>query len=83
MYMQATTIRLDAKLHTSIRKLKAREQSLTSYVRGLIASEEKRHALEAAADEYADLLASNKDEAAWLAEWESTPLAQAPRRRKS
>ena len=79
--MQATTIKLDAKLHTSIRKLKPREQSLTGYVRELIASEEKRHALEAAADAYAGLLASNKNEAAWLEEWESTPLAQAPKRR--
>ena len=80
-YMQATTIKLDAKLHTSIRKLKPREQSLTGYVRELIAGEEKRRALESAADAYACLLASNKDEAAWLEEWQSAPLAQAPKRR--
>jgi hypothetical protein len=80
--MQATTIKLDAKLHTSIRKLKPREQSLTGYVRDLIAGEERRRALEAAADEYEGLLASNKDEATWLKEWESAPLAVAPKRRK-
>ena len=40
--MQATTIKLDIKLHSAIRKLKPREQSLTGYVRELVAREEKR-----------------------------------------
>ena len=81
-YMQATTIKLDAKLHTAIRRLKPREQSLTGYVRELVAREEKCAALESAAEAYATLLAAHKDEAAWLADWEGAPLAEAPKRRR-
>ena len=80
--MQATTIKLDPKLHGSIRRLKPRDQTLTGFVRELVAREEKRCALEAAADAYAVLLASNKVEAEWLAEWEATPLAEPPKRRR-
>ena len=78
-YMQATTIKLDSKLHVSIRRLKPREQTLTGYVRELVAKEEKRCALEAAADAYEALLATNKDEAGWLAAWEAAPLADPPK----
>ena len=79
--MHATTIKLDVLLHTAIRRLKPREQTLTGYVRELVAREEKCAALESAADAYAALLAANKDEAAWLADWEAAPLAEAPKRR--
>ena len=81
-YMQATTIKLDTKLHSAIRKLKPREQSLTGYVRELVAREEKRAALESAADAFDALVAAHKDEAAWLAAWEAAPLASAPKRRR-
>ena len=80
--MQATTIKLDTKLHSAIRKLKPREQSLTGYVRELVAREEKRAALESAADAFDALVAAHKDEAAWLAGWEAAPLASAPKRRR-
>ena len=80
--MQATTIKLDSKLHVAIRRLKPREQTLTGYVRELVAREEKRAALESAADAYAALLASNEDEARWLAAWEAAPLAETPKRRR-
>ena len=80
--MHATTIKLDTRLHTAIRRLKPREQSLTGYVRELVAREEKCAALESAADAYAALLAANKAEAAWLAGWEAAPLAGAPKRRR-
>ena len=80
--MQATTIKLDARLHTAIRRLKPREQTLTAYVRELVAREEKNAALEAAADAYTTLLSANKDEAAWLAGWETAPLSEAPKRRR-
>ena len=81
--MQATTIKLDAKLRSSIRKLKPCDQTLTGYVRELIAGEENRRALESAADMYAGFIASNKDEAEWLRDWESAPLALAPKRRRT
>ena len=81
-YMQATTIKLDGRLHTAIRRLKPREQSLTGYVRDLVARVEKCTALESAAEAYSALLAAHKDEAAWLAEWDAAPLAEAPKRRK-
>ncbi len=79
--MNATTIKLEAALHASIRRMKPREQSLTGFVRELVAREEKRRALERAAGAYAGLLAQNKEEAAWLESWESAPLAAAPKRR--
>lgn len=78
--MDATTIKLDARLHAAIRRLKPRDQTLTGYVRDLVAREEKRAALHAAADAYTALLASRKHEAGWLAEWEAAPLAKAPKR---
>ena len=81
-YMHATTIKLDTNLHSAIRRLKPREQSLTGYVRELVAREEKSVALESAADAYAALLAANKTEAAWLAGWEAAPLAESPKRRR-
>ena len=79
--MQATTIKLDSTLHSAIRRMKPREQTLTAFVRELVASEEKRRALEEAAGSYQALLASNKDEAAWLALWEAAPLAEAAKLR--
>jgi hypothetical protein len=78
--MQATTIRLDPKLHSAIRRMKGREQSVTGYVRDLVAREEKRAALEKAAEGYAALLSKNRREADDMAAWESAPLAEAPRR---
>ena len=80
--MQATTIKLDARLHSAIRQLKPREQTLTGYVRELVAREERRAALESAAGDYAALLARHKDEAAWLEDWEAAPLGKSPKRRK-
>ena len=79
--MQATTIKLDSKLHVAIQRLKPREQTLTGYVRELVSREEKRCALESAADAYEALLASKKDEADWLAAWGAAPLADSPKRR--
>ena len=80
--MQATTIKLDIRLHTAIRRMKSGDQTLTGYVRELVAREEKRAALEAAAEKYSALLAKSKDEAASLAEWETAPLAESPKRRR-
>lgn len=80
--MEATTIKLDARLHSAIRRLKVRDQSLTGYVRDLVAREEKRAALHMAADAYAALLARRKDEAGGLAEWEAAPLAETPKRHR-
>ena len=62
--------------------MKPGDQSLTGYVRELVAREEKRAALEAAADAYAALLRKNKGEAEAMAAWESAPLADAPKRRR-
>jgi len=69
--MQATTIKLDSALHPAIRRMKPRDQTLAAFVRELVSSEEKRRTLEAAAETCGALLASNKDEAAWLAAWEA------------
>ena len=80
--MQATTIKLDTSLHASIRRLKPHEQTLTGYVRELVGKEEKRRVMEAAADKYTALLARSKSESAWLATWEASLLAAAPKRRK-
>ncbi len=50
--MQATTIKLDPKLHSSLRRMKPRALTLTAFVRELVACEEKRRALEEAAEAY-------------------------------
>jgi hypothetical protein len=81
--MEATTIKLDAQLHAAIRRLKARDQTLTAFVRELVAREEKRAALHQAADAYGALLARSKGEAEWLAEWEGAPLTVPPKRRRT
>lgn len=80
--MQPTTIKLDAKLHSAIRRMKSPEQTLTGFVRELVMREEKKAALEAAAEAYAALLAKNPEEAGAMAEWEAAPLADAPKRRR-
>ncbi len=80
--MQATTIKLDPVLHSAIKRMKPGAQSLTGFVRELVAREEKHRALESAADAYGTLLKGNKNEAAWLSSWESAPLASSPKRRK-
>lgn len=82
-YMQATTIKLDPRLHSAISRMKPREQTLTGFVREMVDKEEKRRALESAADAYATLIKEDKDEAAWLAAWESAAFATAPKIRKS
>lgn len=81
--MQATTIKLDSKLHSAIRRMKPRDQTLTGFVRDLVAREEKHRQLGAAAEAYATLLDHNQGEAAWLAEWHSAPLAKPPKLSKS
>ncbi len=78
-YMNATTIKLDSRLHTAIRRIKSRDQTLTGFVRDLVAREEKNRELEAAAEAYSTLLDDSKDEAAFLAEWENAPLATPPK----
>jgi hypothetical protein len=80
--MQATTIKLDPALHSAIRRLKPQQQSVTGFVRELVAREQKRHALEAAAETYARLLKRHPAEAAWLAQWEAAALADAPKQRR-
>jgi hypothetical protein len=77
--MQPITIKLDPKLHSAIRRMKSRDQTLTDFVRDLVAREEKHRGLEAAAEAYATLLDGSKEEAAWLPEWESAPLATPPK----
>lgn len=79
--MKATTIKLDARLHAAIRRLKPGDSTLTGYVRDLVAREEKRRALESAAEAYASLLDSSAEEAAWLSDWEAAPLGEVPKRR--
>jgi hypothetical protein len=80
--MRATTIKLDPRLHSAIRRLKPRHQSLTGYVRDLVAREDKRSTLESAAEAYVALMATHHGEAEWLAAWETAPLSEAPKRRR-
>ena len=81
-YMQATTIKLDPKLHSAIRRMKPRDQTLTGFVRELVSREEKSRELEAAAEAYSALLDGNKDEVAMLDEWEAAPLTSTPKNSK-
>ncbi len=81
-YMQATTIKLDPRLHSAIRRMKPQDQTLTGFVRELVTREEKHRELEAAAAAYSALLDDDKAEAAWLTEWEGAPLATPPKSSK-
>jgi hypothetical protein len=72
--MPATTIRLEAELLKTISTLKAKDQSISDYVRELIEREYRaRH--RPAAEAYERFLQANPEERAMMEVWESASLA--------
>ena len=77
--MRATTIKLEGELLAKLERVKPRSMSISAYVRSLIETDVRRHALAAAAREYQAFLASTKSEAESLDEWLAADLVSPPR----
>jgi Arc/MetJ-type ribon-helix-helix transcriptional regulator len=78
--MPATTVKLDANLLREIARVKSPKQTLSAFVRESLEADIRRRKLRAAAETYQRLLVENEAERADFEEWESAPLARAPRR---
>ena len=72
--MSATTIKLEAELVKKVTALKPRDESISSYVRGLIEKEHRARQHRAAANEYQQFLDGNAGERTAMEVWESAPL---------
>ncbi|MBU0679493.1 MAG: hypothetical protein KJ626_15440 [Verrucomicrobia bacterium] len=80
--MKATTIKLDGELLEEIERVKAPDQSVTSFVRYTLKSSIKRMKLRESAEAYVALKETGGEEDAWLQEWREKDLASAPKPRK-
>ncbi|HEY1582048.1 MAG TPA: hypothetical protein VGF73_02990 [Chthoniobacterales bacterium] len=60
--------------------MKSPKQTLSAFVRESLEADIRRRKLRAAAETYQRLLLENEAERADFEEWESAPLAHAPRR---
>jgi len=81
--MKATTIKVDGSLLVELERHKPKDQSLTAFVREVLAREVRRLQLEEAADRYAGFLARERREREWLAEWDSADLVRPPKRKRT
>ena len=72
--MPATTIKLEAALVKKVTTLKPRDESISSYVRGLIEKEHRAREHRTAAKVYQQFLGGNPEERAAMEIWESAPL---------
>jgi len=72
--MSATTIKLETDLVRKVMALKPRDESISSFVRGLIEREHRARENKAAAVIYQQFLQDNPDERAAMEVWESAPL---------
>jgi hypothetical protein len=83
--MNATTIKLDGDLLSSIESTKDRGQSVTDFVRQAVSVEIRARRLREAAVQYAQFLTNHPDEMELLHEWEgadlSKPVTTTPQRR--
>ena len=72
--MPATTIKLEAELVKKVTTLKPKNESISSYVRGLIEREHRAREHRAAANAYQQFLDGSPGERAAMEVWESAPL---------
>ncbi len=72
--MPATTIKLEAELVKKVTTLKPKDESISSYVRGLIEKEHRAREHRTAASAYLRFLGGNPEERAAMEVWESAPL---------
>jgi predicted CopG family antitoxin len=76
--MPATTIKIESDLVKKVTGLKAKDESISGYVRELIEREYRaRHHRQAAAA-YQQFLQQHPEEKAAIEVWESAPLVQEP-----
>jgi len=73
--MPATTVKLEAELAGKVTSLKAHEQSISAYVRGLIEKEYRDRKLREATETYEQFLHKNPAEREAMEVWESAPLS--------
>lgn len=72
--MKANTIRLEKEILSEIEKIIEPDQSLASFVRGVLLKEIKRHKMKEGADRYLELLAKSDEVREEEAEWSSADL---------
>lgn len=72
--MPATTIKLESELVKKVTTLKPKDESISSYVRGLIEKEHRAREHRAAAGAYQRFLDANPEERAAMEAWGSAPL---------
>lgn len=81
--MPATTIKLEADLVKKATSLKSKDESISTYVRGLIEREHQARANREAAGRYQLFLDENPEERAAAEVWEAAPLLDETESRKS
>jgi hypothetical protein len=72
--MSATTIKLEADLVKKVAALKARDESISGFVRGLIEREHLARKNKEAAVVYQQFLEDNPEERAAMEGWETAPM---------
>ena len=81
--MRATTIKLEGELLKELEAAKPESVSLSAYVREVLKKSVRERKMADAARAYQSFVESNRQEHAWLREWEESELGTAPRRRRS
>lgn len=77
--MQATTIKLEYPILSSLMRFIPKEKSLSAFVREILEQEIQRRTMARAAERYVEFLESSPEEREWLKEWESADLEQPPK----
>jgi predicted CopG family antitoxin len=75
--MPATTIKLEADLVKKVASLKAKDESISGFVRELIEKEHRAREHRAAAVVYQQFLGENPEERSAMEVWETAPLVDA------
>jgi hypothetical protein len=80
--MKATTVKVEGELLQELERRKPPALSLSAFVKSILRSDLLRRQLTEASVRYAEFLAANPTERAWLAEWDGADLASRPSRRR-
>lgn len=80
--MKATTVKVEGPLLVELERHKPKHQSLSAFVRDVLAREVRRLQMEDAADRYSEFLAREAGEREWLTAWDSADLIRPPKRRR-
>lgn len=80
--MKATTVKVEGALLEDLERHKPGNQSLSAFVRDVLAREVRRLQMEDAAVRYTEFLAREPGEREWLAAWDSADLVRPPKRKR-